>query len=187
MVTPIMAPVDDGTQLILVNVYLESQFQSSIRERINYAHDARAKDGTGERDQKRENNEAKTITGRNALEASARLTKLRDKFPITTHGMIKLSIFPDEAIDHAEAMLSAVYRAGEPYSYFLKLCKNYCDQNGIEIDWKPYYRLKVALDVANDDPVLDKELLDGMRELHKAEPAKKTYNKKESHKSQCNN
>ncbi len=166
----LLVPAPEVTQVKLDVLKTNLVSSSSIRESNNYA-DARAREIRHEYEKKESINQKG-----NALEASARLMKLQENFPITTHGLITLSVFPEQAIDHAESMLKKVIMAQQPFGYFLSLCKNYCKANGIEFSWRPYYERKQALSIDNDAPTLDVEALQEIRKRLEKETIKKPNN-----------
>lgn len=175
----LLIPTPEVTQVKLDVLKTNLVSSSSIRESNSNAG-ARAREIRHEYEKKERLNEQ--TLGRNALEASARLMKLQENFPITPHGLITLSVFPEQAIDHAESMLNKAIMAQQPFGYFLSLCKNYCKSNGISFSWRPYYERKQALNIDNDAPTIDMEILLEIRKRLEREAIKKptSWNKNQT-------
>ncbi len=172
-----------------INVKLESNNKPNTRERINYARVCERQDGylIFDLDQENKNNyELKKgqfiANGESMLEAKEilKLNGLVDKFPLTMHGIVKLAVYPLEAIDYAESSLQTVLKARDPFQLFQHLCKQYCEQNRIAITWSKYYRFKETFAVDDKEPYMNEEMLRPLRINPTA--SKKVYGKKEDQK-----
>lgn len=142
------ALADDVTQLKLKNEVIN---KSSHTVTVSNAHCLQRDTGYLQKKRKMDDKTCK------------RLQELIPKFPLTEHGIIKLSIFPTQAIDYAQSKLSIVLQSKDPFSYFLSLCKKFCQEKGIEIDWSAYYRFKETLKISDDQPYMVQSLLESLQ------------------------
>jgi len=93
------------------------------------------------------------------------IRKLQDTLPLTTHGFVTLAAFPEGAIIKAQKHIKQIITAKKPFSYLISMCKAYCTENSIPVNWRKYYLLKEALAVGDNDPVVDERKMKALQEL----------------------
>lgn len=68
------------------------------------------------------------------------------KFPLTEHGIIKLSAFPVAAVKFAlNTPLSA--KLSDPFAFIVERCQRYCRENRIAVDWAKYLTMRDTLGI----------------------------------------
>ncbi len=165
------------TTQLNINVELFNKLNQPVRESNNYAYDARE-----------HVNGKFSLVGlvlqltekgiRLKANTYGKLKQLVEKFPMTEHGMIKLSVYPPEAIDYAMNSMNNVFAAKDPFLYFMHLCKYYCDQNKVNVDWSEYHTSRKALNIPIDMPYTNEEDIAPLR-VSRPLPKQRTWNKKE--------
>jgi hypothetical protein len=57
---------------------------------------------------------------------------------LTALGYARLSVFPEAALSWASSRIQKHKGIKDPFTYFHKLCKIYCQENGVDPDWSLY-------------------------------------------------
>ena len=73
------------------------------------------------------------------IRASIRELKHLD---LTIHGQMRLTVFPDRALEYGQKKIQYSIAAKDKFALFWSLCRDYCKENGLELDWKAFDRLK---------------------------------------------
>ena len=74
---------------------------------------------------------------------------------LTRAGQIKLSPFPDEAILEAANAFKFAKKVRDPFSWFYKLCFDYCKRNDIDPDWAFMHQLIEKYKIPLTAPMID--------------------------------
>ena len=73
---------------------------------------------------------------------------------LTTHGRIKLGIFPYEALDFAlKALNSSRSQITFEFGFMVKKANEYCKRLNIKVKWSEYFRLRSFYKIPQDDEV----------------------------------
>lgn len=75
------------------------------------------------------------------LEMTVTMERMKRSLGLTTNGVLKLSIFPDEAIKHVLNLSRSAKDIGNADSWLFIRCKEYCVKNNIQFkqNWRRYY------------------------------------------------
>lgn len=71
---------------------------------------------------------------------------------LTKAGQIRLTCFPDEAIEYAAEKLKYAKNARDPYALFFSVCKDYCQNNQLLPNWERVKSLMQKYTIAEDAP-----------------------------------
>lgn len=75
---------------------------------------------------------------------------------LTDFGRIRLSRFPQEAVEAIDIQLSQSNKdLTSPFGWFYNACKRYCEENNIEVDSMVESKLKIAYNITSDLPTLE--------------------------------
>lgn len=87
------------------------------------------------------------------------IKELHAKFPLTDHGIAKLSAFPAEVIRYLITILPMVYKAHDPFAFVVFKCKTYCTEKGIAPDWDQARKLMALHNTTPESPCVDIQAL----------------------------
>jgi hypothetical protein len=76
------------------------------------------------------------------------------KLPLTKWGKISLTVFPEEAILYVTNQIMYFKDIDDPYSCFYQKCVDYCEGQGIELNWSLFKQLSIAYDMPKNAPML---------------------------------
>ncbi len=103
-----------------------------------------------------------------------------DKSILTTHGMIKLAVYPPEIL--RLALNKPLKAAKDPFAYLIAICNSETKQRGIVLNWSLYPVMRRELGVAADDEMYinDDKLADYFKkkQQHSAKPTITPHNSK---------
>lgn len=71
---------------------------------------------------------------------------------LTKAGQIRLTCFPDEAIEYAAEKLKYAKNARDPYALFFSVCKEYCQNNQLFPNWERVKSLMQKYTITEDAP-----------------------------------
>ncbi len=97
-------------------------------------------------------NLSQNIFGKDGI--SPIIKKLKDVVPFTKWAQIKLSAFPDEAIEYTVNKLKYAKSIREPFNWFIGMCLNYCSDNDIKPDWHRVELLAKSAHMPDNAPML---------------------------------
>ena len=66
---------------------------------------------------------------------------------LTLKGKVELSVFPKEAIEYAERVIVTKGDVYSPWKLYVAICKKYCSDNNITVDYAPITSRMIALNV----------------------------------------
>lgn len=61
---------------------------------------------------------------------------------LTIHGQIRLSVFPDRALEYGVKKIQYSVAAKDKFGLLFSICRDYCKDNLIPLDWKAFDKLK---------------------------------------------
>lgn len=64
---------------------------------------------------------------------------------LTLYGQIRLSVFPERAIEYGKKKIEFSVASRDKFALFWTICRDYCKDNGLDLDWKEFDRLKEEL------------------------------------------
>jgi len=96
------------------------------------------------------NERGKKSSAMTDLQARA-LQKLCERFPLTAHGIVKLSAYSVGAIVYATRQAESALTKADPFEYFAALCWKYDRANRIAPDWSGYQARRQALGIDKED------------------------------------
>ena len=85
-------------------------------------------------------------------ETSDKIREIMKRMPMTTHGMLRLSVYPPKVLHYAMAALDKALANDDPFVYFLRVCDYFCTQNRIQQDHVFYKSSQKALGIAPNTP-----------------------------------
>jgi hypothetical protein len=103
-------------------------------------------------------------------ETSDKIREIMKRMPMTTHGMLRLSVYPPKVLHYAMAALDKALANQDPFVYFLRVCDYFCSQNKIQADSTFYKSSLKTLGIAPNTPFTDEDELAPFRltPIHKA-------------------
>lgn len=85
---------------------------------------------------------------------------LNEKFPLSNHGIAKLSAYSAAAVAYATKQAATSIKKYDPFGYIANLCHEYDTKNGYAIDWHGYQLRREAMGIPKEDiQYLDRERL----------------------------
>lgn len=79
---------------------------------------------------------------------------------LTRAGQLRLSAFPDEAINHAYNLAKHFKNPRDPYAFFVAKCGDYCEQRNLEPDWEYAKTLEAHYKIAPGAPLVMEKKID---------------------------
>jgi hypothetical protein len=61
---------------------------------------------------------------------------------LTLQGEMKLSVFPDKALEYGMRKMKNMHLISDKFAYFWGICSNFCKENGLKVEWSVFNRLK---------------------------------------------
>lgn len=61
---------------------------------------------------------------------------------LTIYGQIRLSVFPDAALQYGARKMEYSIAAKDKFALLFSICKSYCKDNGLALDWNTFDKLK---------------------------------------------
>ncbi|MGJ0429614.1 hypothetical protein [Methylobacter sp.] len=93
-----------------------------------------------------------TLYSKNIIAVVDQLKSVRP----TIWGQIKMSAYPDEAILYADQqLLKAKKDIRDRFGYFMKVCKSYCDERGLDVKWAMAINLGKQYSMPANGPWID--------------------------------
>lgn len=91
---------------------------------------------------------------------------------LTDFGRIRLSRFPQEAVEAIDNQLSQSHKdLTSPFGWFYNACKAYCTENDLQVDGMVESKLKIAYNLKSDLPALENSTIN----RSKRSPSQKSY------------
>lgn len=104
----------------------------------------------GYKNKKRVENASNNQTGNEAMTEyyiTPAIKSANKLLNLTTAGILKLTAFPDKAIEYGIQKVQQGRGMKYPYDCLIGEAKKYCDINGIKPNWRKYYSLKEQLPI----------------------------------------
>jgi hypothetical protein len=90
-------------------------------------------------------------------ETSDKIRQIMKRMPLTTHGMLRLSVYPPKVLHYATATLDKALANQDPFVYFLRVCDYFCSQNKIQQDHEFYKSSMKALGLTLSTPFTNED------------------------------
>lgn len=87
-----------------------------------------------------------------------------DKLPLTTHGVLKLSVYPRSVLEWLLKQ-KLFYTANDFFASTMGLCKKKASELGMhKVDYTTYNQTRKALNISEDEPLVDMDALEELKQ-----------------------